>query len=123
MLYPGKHYDVGRTQMGFDDSSRPPMANFVIGCTQHKDAPIFIWMVSDIHVAYAKIDIRMRFGRCTRGKLDTLRFGITFGRRSKTIEAYESITSCYPQRWPIDSKAARSIKGRERRKSRLITPL
>ncbi|MGA8837982.1 MAG: DUF2911 domain-containing protein [Candidatus Sulfotelmatobacter sp.] len=56
MLYPGKHYDVGRTQMGFDDSSRPPVANFIVGCTQHKDAPIFIWMASEIHVTYAKIE-------------------------------------------------------------------
>ena len=66
--------------------------------------------------------IRMRSGRCTWAKLDTSRFGITFGRRSKTIEAYESITSYYPQRSQIDSKAARSIKGRERGKSRLTTP-
>src|ERR1700722_15056636 len=66
--------------------------------------------------------IRMRSGRCTWAKSDTSRFGITFGRRSKTIEAYESITSYYPRRWQIDSKAARSIKARERRKSRLITP-
>ncbi len=65
---------------------------------------------------------RMRSGRCTWAKLGTSRFGITFGRRCKTIEAYESITSYYPQRSQIDSKAARSIKDRERRKSRLITP-
>ena len=32
-------------------------------------------------------------GRCTWAKLDASRFGITFGRHSKTIEAYESITS------------------------------
>jgi integrase len=66
--------------------------------------------------------IRMRSGRCTWAKLDTSRFGITFGRRSKTIEAYESITSYYLQRWQIDSKAARSIKGRELRKSPLTIP-
>jgi hypothetical protein len=41
--------------------------------------------------------IQMRSGRCTWAKLDTSRFGITFGKRSKTIEAYESITSYYPQ--------------------------
>jgi hypothetical protein len=56
MLYPGKQYDVGRTQMGFDDSSRPPIANFIVGCTQHKDAPIFIWMAADVHVGYAKVE-------------------------------------------------------------------
>ena len=68
MLYPGKHYDVGRTQMGFDESSRPPVANFIIGCTQHKDAPIFIWMASDIHAAYAKIEA----GSIRNGKTEYL---------------------------------------------------
>jgi exonuclease III len=38
----------------------------------------------------------MRSGRCTWAKLDTSRFGITLGRRFKTIEAYESITSYFP---------------------------
>ena len=59
---------------------------------------------------------------CTWARLDISRFGITFDRRSKTIEAYESITSCYLQRWQIGSKAARSIKDRERRKNRLTIP-
>jgi hypothetical protein len=56
MDYPGKGYDIGLTQMGYDDSFRPPVAKFTIGCTQQKDAPIFISMASDIHVAYAKIE-------------------------------------------------------------------
>jgi hypothetical protein len=68
MLYPGQQYDVGRTQMGFDDSSRPPVANFIVGCTQHKDAPIFISMASDIHVAYAKIEA----GSVRNGKTEYL---------------------------------------------------
>jgi Homeodomain-like domain len=42
--------------------------------------------------------IRMRSGHCTLAKSGTSHFGITFGRRSKTIEAYESITSYYLQR-------------------------
>jgi hypothetical protein len=56
MSYPGKRYDVGRTQMGFDDSDRSPVSKFIIGCTQHENAPIFISMASDVHVAYAKIE-------------------------------------------------------------------
>jgi len=55
MPYPGEQYDLGRMQMGFDDSSRPPVETFAIGCAQHKDAPIFVWMESGSHVAYAKI--------------------------------------------------------------------
>ena len=55
MPYPGAQYDLGRTQMGFDDSFRQPIPKFVIGCTQRKDGPIFISMASDVHVAYAKI--------------------------------------------------------------------
>src|ERR1039457_3507893 len=66
--------------------------------------------------------IRMRSGRCTRAKVDTSRFGITFGRRSKTIVAYESITSYYPRRWQIDWKAAKSIRNLGGRKSPLTTP-
>jgi hypothetical protein len=35
--------------------SRPPVETFAIGCAQHRDAPIFVWMESGTHVAYAKI--------------------------------------------------------------------
>jgi hypothetical protein len=49
-------------------------------------------------------------------------FGITFGRRSKTIEGYESITSYYLQCWQIDWKAAKSIRDLGDRKSPLTTP-
>jgi exodeoxyribonuclease-3 len=44
------------------------------------------------------------------GEIGHFTFWITFGRRSKTIEVYESITSCYLQRWQIDWKAAKSIR-------------
>jgi Protein of unknown function (DUF2911) len=52
--YPGEQYDLGRMQMGFD-RSRPPVETFGIGCAQHKAVPIFVWMESGTHVAYAKI--------------------------------------------------------------------
>jgi hypothetical protein len=42
------------------------------------------------------------FRACTWQKQGISRFGITFGRRSKTIEEYESTTSYYLQRWQID---------------------
>ena len=54
-----------------------------------------------------RLAIGMRSGRCTLAKSDISHFGITFDRRSKTIEVYESITSCYLQRWQIDWKAAK----------------
>lgn len=64
MLYPGKRYDVGRAQMGFDDSYRQPVPKFIIGCSQHENAPIFISMASDINVAYAKIEaVQTRNGK------------------------------------------------------------
>jgi hypothetical protein len=64
MPYPGKQYDLGRTQMGFDDTVRPRLPNFKIGCTQHENGPIFISMASDGHVAYAKIvAVRTRNGK------------------------------------------------------------
>jgi len=44
------------------------------------------------------------------GEIGHFIFWITFGRRSKTIEVYESITSYYLQRWQIDCKAAKSIR-------------
>jgi len=58
MAYPGNQYDVGRTSMGFDDSSRPPVQGFVIGCTkwgQDSRSPMFLYIESGTHVAYAKI--------------------------------------------------------------------
>lgn len=56
MAYPGKEYDVGRTSMGFDDSSRPPVQGFAIGCGHWgTSGPMFVWMESGTHVAYAKI--------------------------------------------------------------------
>jgi hypothetical protein len=62
----------------------------------------------------------MRSGHCTLAKSAISRFGIILGRRSKTIEVYESITSYYLQRWQIDWKA--SIRDPAGRKSRLTTP-
>jgi len=56
------------------------------------------------------------------GEIGHFTFGITFGKRSKTIEAYESITSYYLQRWLIDWKAAKSIRDLAVRESRLTTP-
>ncbi|MGH9528938.1 MAG: DUF2911 domain-containing protein [Terriglobales bacterium] len=53
MPYPGEQYDLGRTHMGSD--LRPPVENFIIGCTQHQSGPIFLWMQSGRYVAYAKI--------------------------------------------------------------------
>src|SRR3954453_21009462 len=67
--------------------------------------------------------IQMRSGRCTWAKSDISHFGITFGKRSKTTGVYELITSYYLQRWQIDWKAAKLIRDRERRKSRLTTLL
>lgn len=54
-LYPGEQYDVGRAAMGSDVSPRAPANTFVIGCTQSKDAPIFVWIESGTQIALAKI--------------------------------------------------------------------
>jgi hypothetical protein len=56
------------------------------------------------------------------GEIGHFTFWDSFGKRSRIIEVYESITFYYLQRWQIDWKAARSIKDREHRKSRLTTP-
>jgi hypothetical protein len=53
MPYPGEQYDLGRTSLGSDVQS--PMEKFIIGCTQHLNAPIFVWMQSGRYVGYAKI--------------------------------------------------------------------
>jgi hypothetical protein len=56
MPYPGEQYDLLRAELG-SDVVRPPVENFVIGCVNNKKTggPIFVWMQSDTHVAYAKI--------------------------------------------------------------------
>ena len=56
MPYPGEQYDLGRAELG-SDVVRPSMENFAIGCVDNKKTggPIFVWMQSDTHVAYAKI--------------------------------------------------------------------
>lgn len=53
MPYPGEQYDLGRTSLGSD--ILPPTEKFTIGCTQHVNAPIFVWMQSGSYVDYAKI--------------------------------------------------------------------
>lgn len=58
MAYPGKRFDVGRTAMGFDDSWRQPVKGVQIGCThwgKDQKNPMFIYMASGTHLAYAKI--------------------------------------------------------------------
>jgi DUF2911 family protein len=55
--YPGKQFDVGRTAMGFDDSWRQPVKGFKIGCIPpgQNRHPVFIYIESGRHVAYAKV--------------------------------------------------------------------
>jgi hypothetical protein len=53
MPYPGEQYDLGRTSLGSDVA--PLIDRFTIGCKQHKDSPIFVWMQSGRTVGYAKI--------------------------------------------------------------------
>jgi hypothetical protein len=66
MSYPGEQYDLGRTFMGSD--VRPPVQEFVIGCTQVGEAPIFVWMQSGRFVALLKILAEKR----THGKIEYL---------------------------------------------------
>jgi exodeoxyribonuclease III len=56
------------------------------------------------------------------GKLDISHFGITSGRRSKTIEVYGSTTSYFLQRWQIDWKAAKSTRNLSGKRNHLTTP-
>jgi hypothetical protein len=53
MPYPGEQYDLGRTSLGSDVA--PLIDRFTIGCKQHKESPIFVWMQSGRTVGYAKI--------------------------------------------------------------------
>lgn len=53
MPYPGEQDDLERTCLGSDVAA--PVENFNIGCMQHENAPMFLWMQSGSHVAYAKI--------------------------------------------------------------------
>lgn len=53
MPYPGPQFDLGRAQMGSD--AQPDRGIVAIGCSQQKNAPIFLWVESGAHVGYAKI--------------------------------------------------------------------
>lgn len=52
--YPGEQYDLGRTLMGYD-LLNPPRQDFVIGCLERNNSPMFIWMESGNRVGYAKL--------------------------------------------------------------------
>lgn len=52
--YPGKQYDLGRTQMGSDLLSHP-VRTVTIGCVEHQSSPMFLWVQSGNEAGMAKI--------------------------------------------------------------------